>query len=1120
MDVMNKTLEKLTGGLTAEQRALLFQKLTQKKNGTSARSPIPRATQKTAVPLSYSQQRMWFLEQMEPEKAWYNICRILWLDGELNQAALQNSLAGLVQRHEALRTTFHWTNDQPTQSVAAALELPWELVDLRELAPDAAAALVRQWATAEATRPFNLEQGPLLRPQLLSLPHNRHALILTFHHLITDGWSLDIFLRELDTLYQAEITNQPARLPDLPVQYTDYALWQRQHDPATLYEKQLAYWQNQLRGELPILQLPTDQPRPQVQSFRGAIQLATLPPSLAQQLQTFSQKEGVTLYMTLLTAFYILLHRYTQQEDILVGTPIANRTRPETEGLLGLFINTLVLRANLAGAPSFRALLQQVRQITLDAYSHQELPFEQLVETLAPDRAMSHNPVFQTFFALQNARQTTGQPTALPLTQVEVVDKGVANFDLLFSIDTPEADGQGLTILAQYSTDLFTAATITRLLGHFQHILQSLITYPDQPIGQLPMLSPAERQQLLQEWPRTQTPYPQACIHQLFEAQVEAAPTTAAIIFGQTQLTYAQLDKRANQLAWRLRRLGVGPDVLVGLFMERSLEMVVAILAILKAGGAYLPLDTAYPPDRLRFMLADSATPVLLTQPHLQERLPQTSAHIICLDEHSALSTQHSALLSSEARLNTSVTPDNLAYVMYTSGSTGQPKGVSVIHRNVVRLVKSNPYTRFASDEVFLQVAPISFDAATLEIWGSLLHGASLVIFPPYTPSLAELGAVLRRYHVTTLWLTAGLFHLMVEEQLDDLKGVRHLLAGGDVLSIPHVRKVLQHLPECQLINGYGPTESTTFTTCFPIQADSIIEPSVPIGWPIANTQTYILDSALQPVPIGVPGELYIGGDGLARNYHNRPGLTAERFIPHPFSQTPGARLYKTGDLVRFKADGSIQFLGRRDHQVKVRGFRIELGEIEMALNQHPAVQDAVVMVRQDIPQDKRIVAYVVPHTSDHGLAGELRHTLSQQLPAYMVPDHFVLLDTLPLNPNGKVDRHRLPAPEPDDAAADVTWAAPRTITEQQIAAIWADLLGRETIGIHHNFFDMGGHSLLVIKAIARIHEQLLVNVPMRTLFEYPTVATFSRLVETLEQTSPAAASPLISHTEIEEGSL
>ena len=1110
---MNNTLEKLTGGLTAEQRALLLQKLTQKKNGVSARSPIPRATQKTAVPLSYSQQRMWFLEQMEPEKAWYNIGRILWLDGELNQAALQNSLAGLVQRHEALRTTFHWTNDQPTQSVAAALKLPWELVDLRELTPDAAATAVRQRATTEATRPFNLEQGPLLRPQLLSLPHNRHALILTFHHLITDGWSLDIFLRELDNLYQAEITNQPAHLPDLPVQYTDYALWQRQHDPASLYEKQLAYWQNQLRGELPILQLPTDQPRPQVQSFRGAIQLATLPPSLAQQLQTFSQKEGVTLYMTLLTAFYILLHRYTQQEDILVGTPIANRTRPETEGLLGLFINTLVLRANLAGAPSFRALLQQVRQLTLDAYTHQELPFEQLVETLAPDRAMSHNPVFQTFFALQNARQTTGQPTALPLIQVEVVDKGVANFDLLFSIDMPEADGQGLTILAQYSTDLFAAATITRLLGHFQHILHSLITHPDQPIGQLPMLSPAERQQLLQEWPRTQTPYPNACIHQLFETQVEATPTAAAIIFGETQLTYAQLDKRANQLAWRLRRLGVGPDVLVSLFLDRSIEMIVAILAILKAGGAYLPLDTAYPSERLRFMLADSSSPVLVTQSHLQEKLPETTAQIICLDTDEATLSQES-----EARLPTHTTPDNLAYVMYTSGSTGQPKGVSVIHRNVIRLVKNNPYTRFAPDERFLQVAPVSFDAATFEIWGSLLNGACLVVFPPYTPSLSELGTVLRQHRITTLWLTSGLFHLMVDEQLADLQGVRQLLAGGDVLSVPHVRKVLQHLPNCQLINGYGPTEGTTFTTCFPIQTSSILEPSVPIGWPLANTQTYILDPYLQPVPVGVPGELYIGGDGLARNYHNRPGLTAERFIPHPFSPTPGARLYKTGDLVRYKADGSIQFLGRHDHQVKVRGFRIELGEIEMALSQHPAIQDVVVMVRQDVPNDKRLVAYVVPQTLDSSLVTELHHSLSQQLPNYMVPDHFVLLDALPLNPNGKVDRHCLPAPEPDDAAAHVTWAAPRTTTEQQIAAIWADLLGRETIGIHHNFFDMGGHSLLVIKAIARIHEQLLVNVPMRTLFEYPTVATFSSLVETLEQTNPAAA--LISHTEIEEGSL
>jgi len=663
---------------------------------------------------------------------------------------------------------------------------------------------------------------------------------------------------------------------------------------------------------------------------------------------------------------------------------------------------------------------------------------------------------------------------------------------------------QGLVGSLEYNTDLFDAGTISRMLKHFQTLLEGIVANPEQRLSDLSLLTQQERQQLLVEWNDTQADYPKdVCIHQLFEAQAEQTPEAVAVVFEDEQLTYGELNRRANQVAHHLRSLDVCPDSLVGICIERSLEMVVGLLGILKAGGAYVPLDPAYPSERLAFMLEDTQVSVLLTQRPRVEKLPSHQARVVCLDTDWETLAQHS-----EENPKSEVMPDHLAYVMYTSGSTGKPKGVSVIHRGVVRLVKQTNYASFSTEEVFLQLAPISFDASTFEIWGSLLNGARLVVMPPHTPSLQELGQALEQYQVTTLWLTAGLFHLMVDEQIKDLKDVRQLLAGGDVLSVGHVKKVLQEIKGLKLINGYGPTENTTFTCCYPITEASLVGISVPIGRPIANTQVYLLDDHLQPVPVGVPGELYIGGDGLARGYLNRPDLTSDRFIPNPFSDKKGDRLYKTGDLARYLSDGNIEFLGRQDDQVKIRGFRIEPGEIEAVLEQHPAVQEVVVMVREDIPGNKRLVAYLVVNQLAAPTIPKLQQFLKQKLPEYMVPSTFVLLEVLPLTPNGKIDRRALPAPDTSRPFGEGAYVAPQTPVEEMVAGIWADVLAVKEVSIHDNFFDLGGHSLLATQLISRLRDTFGVEFPLRGLFESPTVASLSERLEAFRRTEQGLVAP------------
>lgn len=1029
-------------------------------------SPLKPALRDRPLPLSFAQERLWFLHQLEPDNA-DHLAAAIRLTGNLNTAVLHQSLNAIVERHEILRTRFVSVEGQPRQIIADACPLELPLTDLRDRSSSEQEAEVQQMLLQTQ---FDLQQGSLFRARLLHLAHSEHLLLLSAHHIVCDGWSANLFLQELVAFYQAFLTEQSSPLAALPIQYADFAAWQRD----TL-NPQLTYWQQQLAGSLPILDLPTDFPRPAVQTHSGARRSFVLAQPLHQALLDLSQQSGATLFMTLLAAFKTLLYRYTGQQDILVGTPIANRNRTELEGLIGFFVNTLVLRTQLESSLSFQNLLSRVKQVALAAYTHQDLPFEKLVEALQPERDLSYSPLFQVSFVLQNGLTQTIALPDLTLSLKEL-DTQTATFDLtLFLEETP----QGLIGTVEYNTDLFRDSTIARLIGHFQTLLEGIVIDPTRSLSSLPILTSAE-QHLLVEWNQTQTEYPHQCIHQRFEAQAAETPDAVAIVATE-QLTYRQLNQRANQLAHYLQKLGVAPEIPVGICVERSPEMIVGLLAILKAGGAYVPLDPTYPQERLAFMLAETQVSVLLTESHLLASLPETSAKLICLDNwHIEESQENPVSLA---------TPESLAYVMYTSGSTGQPKGVSITHRSVVRLVQNNTYANL-SNQVFLQLAPIAFDASTFEIWGSLLNGSRLVIMPPTVPSLQELGQAIRQHQITTLWLTAGLFHQMVDNQLEDLTSVRQLLAGGDVLSAFHVQKLLQAAPNLRLINGYGPTENTTFTCCYTVTAND--QTTIPIGRPIANTQVYVLDAQQQIVPIGVPGELYIGGDGLARGYFNRPDLTQERFIDLDLPETSEPlRLYRTGDWVRYRSDGNLEFLGRMDHQVKLRGFRIELSEIEAVLNQHPTIQTSVVLVNSN----QSLIAYVVGETT-----ADLRAYLRTKLPEYMVPAQFVWLETLPLTANGKVDRRALPTPDrlPTEAIA------PRTDIEQQLAEIWTTVLGLQQVGISDNFFELGGHSLLATQLIAKVRDTFQVDLSLRCLFQAPTIAALAQEI-TQAQSSPTA---------------
>lgn len=1082
-----ETTSTARAGLSPAQQELLQQRLRGvRPGGRHATDEIPRRPPGSAIPVTCAQHGLWFMDRLCPESALYNIAYAIRVQGPLDVAVLECCLNEIVRRHEALRTSFQTVNDEPVQVVAPSHCMRLVRTDLRDVPKTRLEAEAGRVLNEEACRPFTLAQPPLWRARLLEFGPQEFVLALVFHHLIYDGWSHRLVMQELAALYPAFAAGQPSPLPDPARQFGDYACWK----PTWLAgsgARELEYWQRQLAGAPEVLELPTDRPRPQTPTYVGGTHTILLPGALTESLRDFNGREGVTMFMTLLAAFKVLLHRYTGRGDLVVGTPCASRSREELHGIVGFLVNMLVLRTRAASGLTFRELLRAVSGTVTEALDHQTLPFDRLVQALRPARSPAHNPLFQVAFVHLPAAGEELHLSGLTLTSLPLMTH-TSKFDLTLLV---EEEAGGLRLTFEYPAELFEPATIARMAGHYRELLQGLLADPACPINRLPMLTAGERQQLVAEWSHNRREYPrEQTIHGLFEEQTARRPDAVALELGPTRLTYAELNARANRLAHQLRAAGVGPDTRVALCAERSFETIVALLAILKAGGAYVPLAPDYPPDRLAVMLADTQAPVLLAQRHLAARLPAHTARVILLDAVEAVQTEPGP----DTNLPGNVSATHLAYVIYTSGSTGRPKGTAIPHRGVVRLVKNSGYANFSESEVFLQFAPISFDASTFEIWGPLLNGGRLVLMPPGASSLAELGRAIATHGVTTLWLTAGLFNVMVDERLEDLKPLRQLLAGGDVLSVPHVKKALAALPGCRLINGYGPTENTTFTCCHSITVADAAGPAIPIGRPIGNTEVYLLDTQRQPVPVGVPGELYTGGDGLAREYLNQPELTREKFVPHPFSAEPGARLYRTGDLCRYRADGTIEFLGRQDQQVKIRGFRIELEEIESALLQHAAVREAVVVAREFTPGDKRLAAYFVPR--DGTVAeGQLREHLRTRLPDYMQPATLTPLAALPLNPNGKVDRKALPAPTAA-AAADTPRGHPRTPVEEIIAATWAEVLGLERVGVQDNFFTLGGHSLQTIQIIDRLSRAGL-GLTLEQMMQHQTVAELAAVANT-----------------------
>ncbi len=1061
---------------------------------------ITPADRTAPLPLSFAQQGLWFIDQLTPGSALYNVPLLFTLHGQLDPALLQQSIETLVQRHESLRTRVATRDGDPVAQIDPIAPVPLAQVDLRPLPADERPQVAQHLLDTHARQPFDLTQGPLLRALLIRTEETAYQLLITVHHIAFDGWSLGILVRELGASYAAHQAGQPLPLPTLRLQYADIAAWERATLPGARQEQLLAYWREQLRGSLPTLELPSDHPRPSVVRFVGDTITRPLNPALIARLEQLGQRDQASLFTVLLAAYSTLLFRLSGQTDLIVGVPLANRTQAAMEELIGYFVNTLPLRVDLSDVPSFRSLLTRVRQVALGAAAHQELPLDLLIQALGGGRESNRNPLFQTLFVMQPGAVPAIERPELKIEFATELSTGTAKADLTMNI-VFLPDGPAVSL--EYNTDLFTQQTIDRMLDYYQRLLEGIVANPDTAIAALPLLSAAERYEMLVAWNDTRSAYPrEASIAALFEAQADATPEAIALVTDTQTLSYSELNQRANQLAHYLRRLGVGPEALVGLCLERSIDLIVVILAILKAGGAYLPLDPRYPKDLLAFMLNDAQATVLISQQALRERLPAHNGTLICLEElHAELQQQP------VSNLAPTTGGDNLAYVMYTSGSTGRPKGVCIPQRGVVRLVKESNYAELGANEVFLQFAPVSFDASTLEIWASLLNGGRLVIFPPHLPTLEELGATIVRHQISTLWLTTGLFHQMASEQPDALASVRQILTGGDVLAIPQALQVLRRLsPGAQLINCYGPTENTTFSTTYAMNDPAQVRANVSIGWAIANSKVYVLDRWMQPVPIGVAGELYVGGDGLARNYLNRPELTAEKFVPHPFSLEPGARLYRTGDLVRYRPDGSIEFIGRIDTQVKLRGFRIELGEIETTLARHPALRAVVVIAREDTPGAKRLVAYVVPRASDEASAdssaASLRAFLADKLPEYMIPSAFVPLEKLPLNANGKVDRRALPTPELHHSVT-ADYVAPISATEQRLAAIWAELLGTTQPGRSDNFFELGGHSLLATRLASAIRATFAVELALTTIFSHPTLEQLAQAIDQQDQSRP-----------------
>ncbi|HFC12996.1 MAG TPA: amino acid adenylation domain-containing protein, partial [Anaerolineae bacterium] len=1052
------------------------------------------------LPLSFSQERLWFLAQLQPDSVAYNLPVIVEVHDELDTQILAQALQLLVQRHEILRTTFVARNGVPQQIVADEVDLALQVIACEE-------ARIDELIADKVLRPFNLASGPLLRTTVLQIRPHYQILILDMHHIINDGWSINILLDALTANYTTLLQGKIPEQPPLPIQFLDYAIWQRNWLQGDVLAEQLAYWKTHLAHTAGILNLPTDYPRPPIQTFKGASAHTLLPDDLIARLEKFTQTHNVTIFMTLLAAYNVLLWHYSEQDDIVVGSPIAGRQQQETEQLIGMFINTLALRTQLDVAQSFNHLLTQVRETTLGAYAYQDVPLATLLNNLSIERSLSRSPLFQAAFVLQNTPDSAKQPA--PALQIQPYpDKlHVAQFDLTLNI-IPRADGWYCDWV--YSSDLFAPATIERMGTLFINLLDSLITHPDTVLANVPVLeadklASAQELALFDQWNDTDRPFPSDhAIAQVFEQQVERDPTAPALVFAGVQLSYGEMNARANQLAHKLIQLGISAETIIPIYLDRSFDPIIAMLAINKAGGSYLPLDSNMPTERIRYMLADCAAEIVITNSQLKAQLPPTEAKLVLLDgawQQTLDTPTHTPPVHARA--------DSVAYVMYTSGSTGRPKGVRVTQQGVIRLVKNTTYMTFAPSDRVLQIGTLTFDASTWEIWSALLNGASLYIYPSTPPDLALLARFIEEQQLTNVLLTAGLFHQIVDHHLAHLHSLRYLLAGGDVLSVAHIERVRAGLPHTTMINVYGPTENATFTTCYCVPKTGDLGASLSIGRAIANTKIYILDHQLRRVAIGVTGQLYTSGAGLAPGDLNRPALTEQYFIDHPFLND-GSKLYATGDLARFRPNGDIEFLGRQDNQIKLRGFRIEMDEIEHALGQHPAIGAHLVIVHKDDNNDKALIAYLVAQAEPTPTRNELATYLQQWLPSYMIPRHFVWLDAFPLTHNGKVDRRALPTPTQTRPELANEFVAPHTPLEQQLATIWSALLGLEQIGIHDDFFSLGGHSLLVMRLLAKIQDQLNVRIRLVNFYQHPTIAQLVALIDSAESSTDKQPIPRI----------
>jgi amino acid adenylation domain-containing protein len=1033
---------------------------------------IPKRPLNSKTPLSFPQQRQLFLELLEQSTAVNNLSISLELKGKIDISSLEQSANKIIARHDSLRTRFSFGIGLPIPEVLSDIKISIPVIDLQQLDFSEQVSEARRLAEKEVLQPFDLTKSPLMRLKLYLLNKEKYWLLLIVHHTIADGWSLGVFLRELMFFYGEITSGKNTQLPELPIQYADYAYWQTNNIREEVLSTSLTFWKKQLSGELPNLELPTDYMRGARQTFSGGTYRFVLPKEFMESLDRLSREEDVTLFMILLTSFFILLHRYSGQDDILIGTPVANRNRPELENLIGVFINTIVLRAHIPGDLNFRELLQRIRNVCLNAYAHQDLPFEKLVEELKPRRDLSRTPLFQAVFNMQNSPMPVLETPGLRIGLMDI-DRGVSQFDLTLIMSVSEKQCQGIV---EYNRDLFEPATIIRMFQSFQMLLKDAITHPETPVSRLQLITKEEQHRIVNELNQTKLDFPrEKCLHQLFEAQVEQTPVAVALIQDDITITYFELNRRANVLAGHLQTLGVGPGARVGIFMEKSFEIVEALLAVLKAGGTYVPINTSFPVERVQFILNDANVGVLLTN---VDPGPLGNINVQVINFNDKIPPTKTVCSNPQ----TNISPEDLAYIIYTSGSTGQPKGVKVNHCALVNFLWSMSIEPgIIKGDLLLTVTPISFDIAALELFLPLIVGATVVIVNNETTTNPfMLAQAINQYHVNIIQATPATWQLLIESGWPGEPGLK-ALCGGDVLTRKLANQLLDRVDN--LWNMYGPTETTIWSSLSQIKKD---EGPVTIGKPIGNTQLYILDAYLQPVPIGVPGELHIGGEGLANGYLNQPHLTSEKFIPDHFSYTTGARLYKTGDRASYLSDHSIEILGRIDYQVKIHGHRIELGEIETVLMQHPSIHEAIVITRTKTSGEKVLVAYFVPMNGKSPDAGELRDFIRKKLPAYLIPVGFISVVSLPLTSNGKIDRKALSVTE--DIRLTPGYVAPRNKVEQILASIWQDVLSIEQVGIHDNFFDLGGASIQSLQVVA--HANIAgFRLSAESIFEYQTIA-------------------------------